>query len=269
MEKKIIDRALSKVARQEIKLITPSKENIIEQKMAPIKEKIAEKIPDKAIELTEAAFVKGFTIVFEKGNSVIAKSFDEQKHKAMFYGYEAILKAGDGEAALKGIDKSAKKTIRSNKLLTIAEGGVLGSLGIGLPDIPIYIGVLLKSVYEIALSYGFDYRSNGERTYILNIISMAAVSDERREVFAKRVDNIGAALDSEQAGDFYLEPVIESTAKLLTERMVTAKFVQGLPIVGVIGAATNFQFLDELNKVAHLKYKKRFLARNKNLKEEY
>lgn len=43
----------------------------------------------------------------------------------------------------------------------------MGILGVGLPDIPVFTGMVLKSIYEIALSYGCEYESEGERRFIL------------------------------------------------------------------------------------------------------
>ena len=41
--------------------------------------------------------------------------------------------------------------------------------------------------------------------------------------------------------------------------MLTAKFIQGLPIVGVVGGVTNFITLQDITKIAKIKYKKRYL----------
>ena len=42
-----------------------------------------------------------------------------------------------------------------------------------MPDIPIFTGVLLKSIYEIALSYGFSYETEEEQCFILKLIETA------------------------------------------------------------------------------------------------
>lgn len=53
-------------------------------------------------------------------------------------------------------------------------GGIgLGVLGIGLPDIPLFTGMVLKSIYETAISYGFPYDTEEEQCYILKLISTA------------------------------------------------------------------------------------------------
>ena len=41
--------------------------------------------------------------------------------------------------------------------------------------------------------------------------------------------------------------------------MLTSKFIQGFPIVGVIGGITNFKTLQDIGTVAKLKYKQRYL----------
>ncbi len=46
-------------------------------------------------------------------------------------------------------------------------------MGIGLPDIPVFVGVLLKSVYEVALNFGYSYDTPEEKYFILKMIETA------------------------------------------------------------------------------------------------
>ena len=43
----------------------------------------------------------------------------------------------------------------------------MGALGVGIPDIPVFTGVILKSIYEVAMSYGFEYESDFEDWEVL------------------------------------------------------------------------------------------------------
>lgn len=262
MDKKTpIDRQWQKVLRQEEKQLTPKKENIIQQKMAPAVEKVTNAVPDKAIAAMEAAFTKGFTVVFEQGTAVIEKTFNKEKRQAASFTGEGLLKEGAIKASLKTRERSARQASRVNKALTAVEGGALGILGVGIPDIPVYIGMLLKTVYEIALSYGYPYDSDEEQIFILAVIGMAAADDAEKEKYASRADRIGVMIDNGQLPDLDKASLIKETSKLLTGRLLTAKFVQGLPVVGAVGAVTNYQFLAELSKAAEIKYKKRYLRR--------
>ena len=50
---------------------------------------------------------------------------------------------------------------------------------------------------------------------------------------------------------------IASTARMLSDALLVEKFVQGLPVVGVVGGAVNFR----IAALAAVKYKKRYLMR--------
>lgn len=256
-----LDREWKKVMRRERRSLAPQKESVVQQKLAPVTEKIADKVPEKAIAATEAAFAKGFAIVFEQGTGVIEKTFSKEKRQAAHFAGEYLRRDGETKASIKTMDKAARNASRANKVLTTVEGGALGVLGIGLPDIPVYVGVLLKTVYEIALSYGYTYDDSEEQIFILAVIGMAASQGTEREKYASRADRVGMLIESGQLPPLDKQALIEETARLLTTRLLTAKFVQGLPIVGVVGAAANYRFLAELSQAAEIKYKKRYLRR--------
>ncbi len=58
-------------------------------------------------------------------------------------------------------------------MLSGVSGIGLGVLGIGLPDIVLFTALMLRSVYEIALNYGFDYHSKQEKRFVLLLIQGA------------------------------------------------------------------------------------------------
>lgn len=52
---------------------------------------------------------------------------------------------------------------------------------------------------------------------------------------------------------------IQTTSRLLAERLLLVKFVQGLPVVGAVGGAANWSLSGAVSRYGTLKYKKRFL----------
>lgn len=250
-----------KVMRREQKALATKKDNPLQQKLQPIADRIGEAIPEKVMATTEAAFAKGFAVVFEQGTGMIEKTFNKDKRKAAHYAGSALQNEGAVRQSIRTMDRSARQSVWSNKALTTAEGGILGIFGIGIPDIPVYVGVLLKTVYEIALSYGYGYQEDNEQIFVLSIISMAATENEERERYSARTDKIGKLIDEKQPVPVDKNALIEETSQLLTGRLLTAKFVQGLPVVGVVGAATNYTFLSQLSQAAEIKYKKRYLRK--------
>lgn len=162
---------------------------------------------------------------------------------------------------LRKIDKSTNKKTIFNKSLTIVEGSALGLLGIGLPDIPIYIGVILKSIYEISLSYGFDYSTESEKAFILNIICATVTSGKERSHYFDKIDLISDEIDNNKNPTYNIEDMLIETSNKISVYMLTSKFIQGLPIVGVVGGVTNFLTLQDITTIAKLKYKKRYLRK--------
>jgi hypothetical protein len=141
------------------------------------------------------------------------------------------------------------------------EGGILGLLGIGLPDIPLFLSVIVKTIYEVALSYGYQYDTPEERTYLLLLICGAITKGEQQLEFDKDLELLGVKIDHNIVDDLSLEKQMKDTAHVLSDSLLTAKFIQGIPIVGAIGGAVNYNILNKIGKYAGIKYKKRYLQK--------
>ena len=161
------------------------------------------------------------------------------------------------------MDSQGKKSKIINSTISTIEGAGLGVLGIGLPDIPLFIAMILKTIYEIALSYGFDYESEEEKIYILNLINVALTNSEEKVIFNEKLNEIEYKIDSNIGINKDINLEIKSTSQVLSESLLMAKFIQGLPIVGVLGSITNYQVINKVSKYARIRYKKRYL--NKKL----
>ena len=144
----LIQKQLKIITKKEEKLLKESNDNYIKNKISPIKDKIEGMVPDKLQSTLELAFQKGFKVVFDKGTAVIEKTYNKENINMEYDINTYAVNKYPTRKNLRKIDKSTNKKTIFNKSLTIVEGSALGLLGIGLPDIPIYIGVILKSIYE-------------------------------------------------------------------------------------------------------------------------
>ncbi|NLK96490.1 MAG: EcsC family protein [Epulopiscium sp.] len=262
------NKQFKRLNKIENKILNKKENTLLKSKTAPIMDKLQEKIPKKLKLALEAAFLKSFKLVFEKGNTYIEKTYSKDRikleHDLNNYAIDKKL----CNKYIKRLDTPAKHSKRLNSTLTILEGGVLGLLGIGLPDIPLLISMIMKTMYEIALSYGYDYESNEEKTYILLIICGALVHGEKKKEISEQIDQLGTQIDTQSQIDITLDDQMNRTAHILSEAMLTAKFIQGIPFIGVIGGVVNFNIIDKIGKFAAIKYKKRYLlkkAREKNV----
>ena len=145
---KVIEKNLKKLLKQEEKLMQQPGGTF----MKPLTDKVEDKIPQELYSKLQQAFYMGFKTIFEKGNGIIEKTYDRDQLMLEHEVYDASFEKLNKKKSLKGINKLASKGNLKNMGITAVEGTGLGLLGVGLPDIPVFIGVVLKSVYEISLS---------------------------------------------------------------------------------------------------------------------
>ena len=151
--------------------------------------------------------------------------------------------------------------------LTTVEGIGLGALGIGMPDVVLFLGALLKGIYETAINYGFDYESEREKMLILKMMKTALLKgdewcENNAEVEKFMKEETAVFRASEE--DIALQ--IKETASVFAMDMLLLKFIQGLPIVGVLGGAANPVYYNRVLKYVRIKYQKRYLMKQKYFK---
>ena len=123
--------------------------------------------------------------------------------------------------------------------------------------------MILKSIYEIALNYGFEYETEGERRFILLLIQGAVCHGKEMQDIDRCIDEF--ILQVEVPEDYNEQQQIEQTAKALSKELLYMKFLQGIPLVGAVGGAYDMVYLKQITAYANLKYKKRFLMKKKRM----
>ena len=260
--KKALDKEFNKLIKKEDKILN-KKSGYLKSKLKPLSEKIEGMIPKKLESTLESAFYNGFKIVLEKGSKYIEKSYNKEEiefeHEINSYAIKKKL----NKKTIKNMDKQSKKSNMLNKGISTVEGAGLGLLGIGLPDIPLFLAMIIKTIFEVSLSYGFDYDKEEERVYILNLISLALCDEKRKIELNKKVDYLSYKIDKEEEIEINMEKEIKETASVLSDSLLLAKFIQGLPVVGVLGGVTNYNVISKVSSLSLIKYKKRYLDKNK------
>ncbi|RBP63792.1 EcsC family protein [Alkalibaculum bacchi] len=255
----LIKKQLKQIEKQENKFLSKEKNTFIQSKINPIRQKIEGKIPEGLKTTLDAAFMKGFQLVFVKGNDYIEKTYKKDQmqleHELNNYAVEKSL----SKKYIKKLDKEANSSKRINSTLSVLEGGVLGVLGIGLPDIPLFISVIMRTIYQVSLSYGYDYEKDEEKQYVLLLICGAITYGEEQKEYNEQINVLGEKIDQKTSLGDDLKEYIKTTSDLLSNSLLTAKFIQGIPIVGVVGGAINYSMVSKIGKYASIKYKKRYL----------
>lgn len=256
------DAALAKELLAVEKLEKKMEQAALKAKPATWKKELESRIPEKVYSGLESAFCKGFGVVFDQGRVIIEKGYNKEDLQADHAIRDFAVKLKGSRKELKQMHKSAKQSDLINMAMTTVEGIGLGALGIGMPDIVLFLGNLLKGVYETALNYGYDYESRQEQLLILKMMQAALSNGESWVQWNAEVEEM---LELETIGitDEMFKQQVKDTASAFAMDMLLLKFIQGLPVVGIIGGAANPVYYSKVMKYVQLKYRKRYLQKQK------
>lgn len=252
-----LQKEWEKLEKQEAAYLAKRMEKT-DSKMTQFLEK---KVPSNLQNTLDGAFSKAFYAVFEKGTGVIEKTYKKEELQKSYQINEYAAQVRGNRKSLKAFSKKASGAGNVNLLLSGVSGIGLGVLGIGLPDIVLFTGLMLKSVYEIALNFGFDYENENEKRFILLIIRGALSHGTDLEEINSEVNFYI------ENGSYYsemnMDDCIKETAGCLSKELLYMKFLQGIPIVGAAGGAYDAIYMNQVVKYAELKYRRRFYVKQK------
>ncbi len=261
MNKKHLQEELKRLEKAETKFFDKN----MEKRLTGWHEQIEKYVPDNLNNTLNNAFCKAFELIFEKGTGIIEKTYNKEKKQQNYKINEYAADLRGNRAGVKKFGLLASRSQTINMAISAAEGIGMGVLGMGLPDIPVFLSVLLKSIYEIALNYGFEYDTEKEQIFILKIMKTALLYGEDLRYADADINHIiEEPQDYEKLGDKGQQ--IKDTSIALSEEMLYLKFIQGMPIVGMIGGVADVVYQKKITDYANLKYKRRFLI--KHLGEE-
>lgn len=234
----------------------------MEKKDSRLNQLLEKKVPENLQKTLDTAFSKAFYLIFEKGTGVIEKTYKRDELEKTYQINEFAAQVRNNRKSLKTFSKKASGAGNLNMLISGVSGIGLGVLGIGIPDIVLFTGLMLKSIYEIALNYGFDYEKEEEKQFILLLIRGAiSYGDELHEVN----DELNYFMET---GHFTRSKVlgdsINEAAGGLSKELLYMKFLQGIPVVGAAGGAYDVIYMKQVVKYAEMKYRRRFY--NKRMK---
>ncbi|MBQ7815905.1 MAG: EcsC family protein [Oscillospiraceae bacterium] len=230
-----------------------------EKQQSKLNTLLAQKVPAGLQSTLDSAFNKAFHTVFTKGTGIIEKTYNKQKaQETAFINHTLASKARPSRKSLKTINKTAGKAATANLAVSTVAGVGLGALGIGIPDIVLFVSLVLKNMYQIATSFNLDYNTEKERKFILLTIQGALTFGEKQKAIDEELDFFIANGYFEK--EHTLEECITSCSKCMSTELLYMKFLQGIPIVGAIGGAYDFVYMKQINEYAKIKYYKRFLS---------
>ena len=247
-----------KLQKQEIDFLVKN----IKREDSGLNQLLEDKVPEGLQDTLDKTFYKAFKLIFEKGTGVIEKTYDKEKIEIDYQAGEYVAENSETRKTLKVFSSRAKNSGAVNTLISGASGVGLGVLGIGIPDIVLFTGMMLKNVYQIALNFGYDYEREDERKLILLLIEGALSSGDQLKIINSEVDHFIA--EGEFTEDADLETRIRDASGCLSKELLYMKFLQGIPVVGALGGAYDAIYMRRVSKYAELKYRRRFYMKKMN-----
>lgn len=219
---------------------------------------LSDKVPEKLEATLNAAFAKAFALIFDKGTAVIEKTYKLPELAEQYLLDSYALQQRGEEKDLRTFSRRAGGTAALHTAVSGAAGIGLGVLGIGLADVAVFSALLLRNVYEIAMRYGYDYEGDRERAFLLRVIAASLQWGEelyRADAELNTFISTGGWPEAKS-----LTELTEEAARALSRELLTMKFLQGIPVLGVVGGAADLLYMGRISEYAELKYRRRFLT---------
>lgn len=230
-------------------------------------------VPENLQEKLETAFFKAFQVILRNGTGIIEKTYSKEKLEAAFKIREYTQTVSSTRKHLTAARRIAGRQTMKNVAGAGVEGAALGLLGIGLPDIPLFLGVIIRSLYTLSLHYGIDYRESSEQELLLDLLALSLYRGEDFCELDAEMNHrlfVRASEDAEKLrGTDTLRPntdkawvdaaIIRKAAKTLSGELLYLKFLQGIPIAGMIGGLYDGIYLKKITDYAAVKMERRYL----------
>ncbi|WP_219836892.1 EcsC family protein [Paenibacillus sp. R14(2021)] len=163
-----------------------------------------------------------------------------------------------GQLPLGRMDEIAKHIIETSSKTAAVQGATTGIGGIFtlVIDIPLLLGISLKALQEIAISYGYDPTEQSERIFIVKCLQFSSADVVGKKAILEDL----AAFHSGEKSNQVLSQLQGWREVMLTYRdnFGWKKMVQLIPIAGMLfGAYLNRSTLQDVAETGRMMYRKR------------
>lgn len=155
------------------------------------------------------------------------------------------------ESRLELREELVRDRIKFYRNTATAEGAITGAGGIllGLADFPIWLGIKMKMLFEIAALYGRDVSQYKERLFLLHIFQLSFSSAKNRAIVFDTIENWDVY--SQKLPDNVKSFDWRTFQQEYRDYIDLAKLLQLVPGIGAaVGAVVNHKLTEKLGKTA-------------------
>ncbi|HBZ11427.1 MAG TPA: EcsC family protein [Bacillus bacterium] len=162
--------------------------------------------------------------------------------------------------SIKDMDHAVGKLANNRKRLATVQGastGIGGILTLAI-DIPVLLGLQLKTLQDIAICYGYDPNEKKERMYIVKVLQFVSSDINGKQAILKQL-SLFDATDEEAQRDIVSE--LQGWREVVftyRDQVGWKKMFQMIPVAGLIfGAFINRSAVNDLAEAGLMLYRKR------------
>lgn len=162
------------------------------------------------------------------------------------------------EALLEDKEALVRQKIKFYRSTAAVEGGVTGYGGFlwGLTDLPLWLAIKMKLLFEIASAYGYNTKDHRERIFILYVFQLTFSSQRHRNKIYKLVAGWNHEQDKLPADMQQLD--WKAYWEEYRDNLDMAKLLQLIPGIGaVVGSVVNYRLTKKLGRFAMNAYRMR------------
>jgi hypothetical protein len=163
------------------------------------------------------------------------------------------------EVPLSAMNQVATELAKSRAKFATLQGATTGIGGIFTlaVDIPMLLGLSLKVLQEISLSYGYDPQDKAERIFMIKVLQFSSSDYVGKQAILADISQ-SANTPAERNQVFSQLQGWREVLLLQTENFGWKKLFQIIPIAGILfGAYLNKKTIDDLAETASMLYRKR------------
>lgn len=170
------------------------------------------------------------------------------------------------------MDQASQKLMKSRKKIATVQGastGIGGLFTISL-DIPLLLGLQLKTLQDIAICYGYDPTEEKERIFIVKCLQFVSSDIVGKKAILKQL----STFDSPQKnGEREVIAEIQGWREVMMtyrDQIGWKKLFQMIPIAGLLfGAFINRSAISDLAEAGIILYRKRKILERLSLEDSY
>ncbi|RTQ96101.1 EcsC family protein [Lysinibacillus telephonicus] len=229
------------------------------EKLGRLPFKLLDKITPKFIQEKLGILVSELGNYIQTGGKYLInkKSMIKKIQESTLYPIESI--EDIGSMPLENMISLGERLQNERMKLATVQGASTGIGGIFtlVVDIPVILGIALKTLQEIAIIHGYDPNEKQERVFIVKCLQFASADIVGKEAILKELSQINEKRDSSESMISQLKGWQE-VFFTYRDQFGWKKLFQMVPIAGMIfGAFSNKAMIEDVSQAGIMLYRKR------------